>query len=142
MSCLHSGMMQNDENAQFDFEGLVVWQKSKLLKIKVRMITKKMPEEERFRLVNQLVRSSRSICALLAEGNGRFTYKDKLHFCIQARGSLFETVNHLMDAYDEGFISSDELTSLKSDCKELERILNGYIVYLRKERDLKPTSNS
>jgi four helix bundle protein len=82
-----------------------------------------------------LIRSSRSINSLIAEGHGRFTYPDQIHFCVQARGSLTETINHLTDAIDEEYITMEELTSLKIDAKEVERLINGYLIYLRKKRD-------
>ena len=56
------------------------------LKNELKEIADKFPPEEKYRLTDQLIRSSRSINANIAEGHGRFTYKDQLHFCIQARG--------------------------------------------------------
>lgn len=81
------------------------------------------------------MRSSRSINALIAEGHGRFTYPDKIHYCIQARGSLTETVNHLIDAVDENYLTAEQFALLKNNAKEIERLINGYLVYLRKKRD-------
>ena len=56
-------------------------------------------------MTDQVKRSVRSINANIAEGHGRFTYPDQIHFCIMARGSLSETINHLIDALDEGLQS-------------------------------------
>ena len=86
-------------------------------------------------MTDQLIRSSRSINSLLAEGHGRFTYADRIHFCVQARGSLSETINHLIDAFDENYIIEEKLNHYKSQGKEIERLLNGYINYLRSQRD-------
>ena len=93
------------------------------------------PSEEKFRLTDQTIRSSRSINALISEGHGRFTYPDQIHYCIQARGSLTETINHLIDAFDDGYISEEKLNYYKIKGKEIERLLNGYLVFLRKKRD-------
>ena len=90
------------------------------------------PPEEKYRLADQLTRSVRSICANIAEGHGRFTNKDQIHFCIQASGSLSETYNHLIDAYDEAYITKEQLATLKNKIDEAERLLNGYISYLRR----------
>lgn len=57
------------------------------------------------------------------------------HFCIQARGSLAETINHLIDAFDEAYITNEQLETFKTSGKEIERLLNGYLSYLRKKRD-------
>ncbi len=119
----------------FGFEELELWKKARSFKNDMAELVKTFPSEEKFRLIDQILRSSRSINALIAEGHGRFTYPDQIHFCIQARGSLAETVNHLIDAFDEGYISEDQLTSLKEKAKEIERMLNGYIIFLRRKRD-------
>lgn len=89
------------------------------------------PPEEKHMLRFQLIKSSRSVTANIAEGHGRFTYKDQLHFCIQSRGSLSETLNHLIDAFDCKYITQDQLAAYKVKYDEVERLLNGYIAYLR-----------
>jgi four helix bundle protein len=122
-------------NISFGFEQLELWKKVREFKNEIRDETRSFPAGEKYRLTDQLIRSSRSVNALLAEGHGRFTFPDQLHFCVQARGSLSETINHLIDAFDEGYISDDRLNYFKAKGKELERLLNGYISYLRKQRD-------
>ena len=51
-------------------------------------------------------------------------FKDQLHFCIMAGGSLTESLNHLID--------EEKLIYFKTIIDETERLLNGYIPYLRK----------
>lgn len=58
-----------------------------------------------------------------------------MHFCIIARGSLSETYNHLIDALDCNIITRDQLDYFKNKIEEVERLLNGYISYLRKNID-------
>ena len=123
------------EEIKFGFENLELWKKVREFKNEVSKEAKKWPSEEKFKLIDQIVRSSRSINALLAEGHGRFTFADQLHFCIQARGSLSETINHLIDAFDEKYIIEERLNYFKEKGKEIERLLNGYINYLRNQRD-------
>jgi four helix bundle protein len=123
------------EEIKFGFEQLELWKKVRELKNEVSKEARKWPAEEKFKLIDQVIRSSRSINALLAEGHGRFTFADQLHFCIQARGSLSETINHLIDALDEGYITEERLNYFKEKGKEIERMLNGYINYLRNQRD-------
>lgn len=92
------------EDLKFGFEELELWKKAREFKNEVCKEARKFPPEEKFRLTDQLVRSSRSINDLVTEGHGRFTYPDQIHYCIQARGSLTETINHLIDAFDDGYI--------------------------------------
>jgi four helix bundle protein len=116
----------------FGFEELEVWKKTREFKLEIRQLSKTFPQEEKFRLTDQIIRSSRSINALISEGHGRFTYADQLHYCIQARGSLSETIHHLIEAFDEAYISETQLFHFKKQGKEIEKLLNGYISYLRK----------
>ena len=123
------------ENTTFGFEGLEVWKKSRDFKNEIATLLKQFPQEEKYRLTDQLIRSSRSINNLIAEGHGRFTYADQLHYCIQARGSLSESFNHLIDAFDNSYITEETLDYFRIKLKEIERLLNGYITHLRKQRD-------
>ena len=123
------------EEIKFGFEQLELWKKAREFKIEISVEARKWPIEEKFRLTDQVLRSVRSISALLAEGHGRFTFADQLHFCIQSRGSLSETVNHLIDAFDEKYITEEKLNYYRTKAKEIERLLNGYITYLRTQRD-------
>ncbi len=124
-------------NNSFGFEELEIWKKARLLKIEISGTVKFFPADEKYKLAEQWIRSSRSIGALIAEGHGRFSYPDQIHFCVQARGSLAETMNHLIDAKDETYISEIALADYRLKFKELERVLNGYIIYLRTQKDLK-----
>lgn len=121
--------------SSFGFEELEIWKKTRIFKQNIALLVKTLPSDEKYRLTDQIIRSSRSINALIAEGHGRFTYPDQIHFCIQARGSLAETFNHLIDASDENYISIQQLSDLKADAKEIERMLNGYIKYLRTKKE-------
>lgn len=122
-------------SSNFGFEELELWKKARDFKNAIRKLVKQFPSEEKFRLTDQIIRSSRSINALVTEGHGRFTYPDQIHYCIQAKGSLTETINHLIDAYDEEYISNEILMPFKQNGKEVERLLNGYLIFLRKKRD-------
>ena len=120
------------DNSHQSFTELEVWKKARILKNEIFELTKLFPAEEKFRLVDQVIRSSRSINSTISEGHGRYTYKDQLHFCVIARGSLSETYNHLIDAFDCKYILVDKLEYFKTKIDEVERILNGYIAFLRK----------
>ena len=120
------------ENSHQSFTELEVWKKARILKNEIFELVKSFPSEEKFRLVDQIIRSSRSINSTISEGHGRYTYKDQLHFCVIARGSLTETYNHLIDALDCNYIPAEKLEYFKGKIDETERILNGYISFLRK----------
>ena len=121
-----------NEKSHQSFPELEVWKKARILKNEIFELTKTFPVEEKYKLTGQIIRSSRAINSNIAEGHGRYTYKDQIHFCVQARGSLSETYNHLIDAIDCKYINEDQLTYFKNKIDEIEKLLNGYIAYLRK----------
>ena len=55
------------------FYDLNVWKKSRELKNKVSKLTRTFPDKEKYRLSDQIIRSSRSVTANIAEGYGKFT---------------------------------------------------------------------
>ena len=93
-------------------------------------------KEEKFRLTDQMIRASRSVTANIAEGHGRYHYQENIQFCRQARGSLFELIDHLYVALDEEHIDNNDFNNYKSYIDEVIRLLNGYIKYLEtRKRD-------
>jgi four helix bundle protein len=116
------------------FTELEVWKHSKKIRVLVSGITKSFPVEEKYRLTDQIIRSSRSIGNNLAEGHGRFHYQDNIRFCIMARGSLSETLDHALVAYEENIINAETLQSFQAEYESCLRLLNGYIQYLKKKK--------
>ena len=116
------------------FEDLKCWQAGAKLRKEIRMLTNTFPSEERFRLTDQMIRCSRSITNNIAEGFGRFHYQENAQFCRQSRGSLSELIDHLLTAFDEKYISAEELQKFKIEITECLALLNGYINYLMKKK--------
>jgi len=115
-----------------NFEGLDVWKKTQELKNEIFILVKTFPPEEKFRLTDQLIRSSRSVCTQIAEGHGRRTNPDRLRFCIISRGSLSETLNHLIDGFDCSYLSKEQLLYFRNKITVAEKLLSGYISFLEK----------
>ena len=115
------------------FTDLEVWKKSRILRNSISELVKSFPVEERYRLTDQIIRSSRSIGNNIAEGHGRFHYADASKFLINARGSAVETIDHLIIALDEKYIKEEVFDRFKHDCEECIKMINGYINYLRNQ---------
>jgi four helix bundle protein len=77
-----------------NFKELVAWQKCRDIRRLVWELCKKFPAVEKYRLTDQMVRASRSATACIAEGYGRYHYQESIQFCRQARGSLYELIDH------------------------------------------------
>ena len=82
----------------------------------VYAFVRKFPTDERFGLSDQLRRAVVSVASNIAEGYGRETTKDFVHFISMARGSLYETSTQLELA--------ERLWNLKSDdaCDKVARV--------------------
>ncbi len=119
------------------FTELDAWKKSRILRNEVFELVKSFPGEEKFRLADQIIRSSRSIGNNIAEGHGRFHYADSSKFLINARGSAAETIDHLIIALDQNYINTDVFEKFKLQCEECMKLINGYIKYLREQSTIK-----
>lgn len=116
-------------------ESLRVWQTGREFTVYIcKSILPMLPREEKYILNHQLRRSSQSVPANIAEAHGRYHYQDAIRFCYIARGSLDETISHLLLASDLGYITHDCLENCRERWRELHRLLNGYINYLDRKR--------
>ncbi len=91
-----------------------------------------LPKEERYDLHSQILRSSRSTTANIAEGWGRYHYKENIKFLYISRGSVAEVLDHALEAKQCGYINQELLNSIRSHCEDCIRLINGYISYLKK----------
>jgi len=111
------------------FTDLEVWKKSRALRNSLSELTKSFLVEEKYRLTDQIIRSSRSVGNNIAEGHGRFHYADAAKFLINARGSAIETIDDLIIALDEKYISKGAFDTIKNDCEECIKMINGYQLF-------------
>ena len=117
------------------FTDLDTWKQARKLRIIVSEMVKHFPPEEKFRLTDQLIRCSRSISNNIAEGHGRFHYQDNIRFCIIARGSLSETLDHIIIAKDEGMLPEDTFNTFYAEHELCMKLLNGYIQFIKRKKN-------
>ena len=109
-----------------NFKELIVWQKSRNLVKDVYKLTQKFPAEERFGLTQQIRRASVSIPSNIAEGSGRGTNNDFLHFIDMANGSAFEVETQLYLALDLEYISQSEFEEVTTKLLDIERLVYNF----------------
>jgi four helix bundle protein len=68
-------------------------------------------------------------------------YQENIQFCRQSRGSLSETMEHLITAYDESYLDKITLENLNKKYKLCLKEINGYIKYLKTAK-AKPIINN
>jgi four helix bundle protein len=116
------------------FEDIIAWQKARVL---VNDLYKIIDEVEKFKkdynLKDQILRASFSIMLNIAEGFGRKSNKDFIHFLIIAHGSASEIQSALYIALDKKYINQTHFTSLYDEAGEISKMLMGLIKYLSKD---------
>jgi four helix bundle protein len=113
----------------FDFEKLVVYQKSKDFNSKIHsfLLNTKLDKNTN----DQLKRATFSIMLNIAEGSGRFTKADKRNFYIISRGSVFECAAIFDFLKDQSIISPEEFKTFYQDLEEISKMLFSMIVKLK-----------
>jgi four helix bundle protein len=114
------------------FEDLNCWKMGRELRNEVKDLIKTFPDFEKYELVSQMRRSSRSVTHNISEGYGRFHYKENIQFCRTSRGSLYELLDQFITSLDEGYINEEEYQKYKKRVNDCLAVLNGYINYLKK----------
>lgn len=105
----------------------LVWQKAMDLCVEVHNATLVFPKQEIFGLSAQLNRSVVSVPSNIAEGHGRKTTPDSIHFLYISRGSLNEVETQLTLAMRYSYLSATDHDDLLERCGEVGRMLNGLI---------------
>jgi len=115
-----------------DFRDLEIYKLALEIARDVYKITKLFPKEEKYSLTDQLQRAVASIGANIAEGFGRYHYKDKLIYCYNSRGSLYEAMYFLELAFEIGYVNEIDKTGLISRLERLAVKLNNFISATKK----------
>lgn len=112
------------ENRKFAFEKLEVYTLARVLVRDIYLLQKRLPAEERFALGDQIRRSATSITSNIAEGSGRNSPKEKIHFLEISFGSLAESFSQLQNAQDLGYISEADVEALRLQYNHVAALLS------------------
>jgi four helix bundle protein len=112
---------------------LAVFQKAYAAALDVHRLSQRLPKSEQFELASQLRRSTKSICANLAEGRGRQYGSDAefRRFVVIAIGSADETLIWLRFCRDLEYLDDAEHEELTARYQEIVRMLSGLAASLR-----------
>ncbi|HEV7646366.1 MAG TPA: four helix bundle protein [Pyrinomonadaceae bacterium] len=113
------------------YQDLIVWQKAMDLVVICYLIASSFPRDELFGLTSQLKRAAVSVPANIAEGHGRATRGEYVHFLGIAQGSLRETETHLLIAKRLGFTDPEQLQNALLHIEQVSKMLSSLISKLR-----------
>ena len=116
------------------FEDLDVYKKAREFRRRMYAAARKLPDFEKYELGRQIRRAAVSLTINIAEGHGRYHYLDEIKFQLQSRGSLAELLDDLNVCQDEDYLATAEIVELKERAKEVHRLINGYIWFLRERK--------
>lgn len=136
-----SQYFQKRRNIQFviskfkdmDFKELIVYKKAFTLAMEIFEVSKKFPKEEKYSLTDQIRRSSRSVCANIAESYRKRLYMR--HFISKLTDSdseNSETIVWLDFALECNYLGKENHTQMLQESAEIGRLLNFMIQYPEK----------
>ncbi|PIR95079.1 four helix bundle protein [Candidatus Falkowbacteria bacterium CG10_big_fil_rev_8_21_14_0_10_37_6] len=125
--------MQNEIKYFID---LKAWHKNHELVLEIYKINKQFPKEELYGLSSQIRRAVVSITSNIAEGFGRYYFKEKIRFYTIARGSATEVQNQLIIAKDLCYITKEEFNKIKVISFEGYKLICGIIVAMEKAKKI------
>ena len=116
------------------YRELIVWQKAMDLAAAIHPVAMSFPRAETFGLTSQLNRAAVSVPSNIAEGQGRRTTADFLHFLGIAKGSLNELETQVTLALRYDYLQEAAHDHLLQRSAEVGRMLNGLIEALEQRR--------
>ena len=113
------------------YRNLDVWKLAHELTLRLYRDTATFPKQESFGLTGQIRRAASSIGANIAEGCGRGTDGELRQSLQYAMGSATELDNHLLLAWDLGYLDADTYAARLEDVTRIQKMLSSFIVKLR-----------
>ena len=114
------------ETSFFMYEKLDVWKFSMDFVIKIYRLLDEFPSHEQYALTSQIRRSAISVPSNIAEGSGRMSVKEKIHFVDIANGSLHEVLCQLKIATQVGYIQESCYEDIKNQATRIAMMLGGW----------------
>lgn len=118
----------DSKDIKFSFEDLEVWQKAVDFADKVIGVVNELNgDRKHYRLIEQLESSATSVSMNIAEGKGRYSKREFVHFFYIARGSLYETITLLIIFHKRNWIDYAQLGKLKDFGGEIGKMISSFI---------------
>ena len=115
-------------------EGLEVYNCSLKISDWAWQIYLELPKTYRFHIGSQFLDAADSIGANIAEGYGRYHYKESINFNNYARGSAFETRHWLNRLFSRQLVKTEYSDELGNLLDLTIKKINGYNNYLRSKQ--------
>ena len=144
---MHINRLKNDlrmrsgyNKRMFAFEDLLVWEKAiDFAEVVIKTIDQFEAPRKHYRIIEQLESAAISVSSNIAEGKGRFSKKEFIHYLYIARGSLFETISLFLLIHQLTWIGEDKLLEVKLSGEEITKMINSLIKSIKANKS-EPTN--
>ncbi len=115
------------------FRDLEAYKMGKEIVKEVYNLLEKFPKTEQYAMCDQLRRAAVSITSNIAEGSGRTSSKEKIHFLEFSYGSLMEVLSQLDVAMDLGYISEEDFNHFENMEDRLAGLISGLRTFFERQ---------
>jgi hypothetical protein len=113
------------------FEEIISWKEARVLNCILRKMIKEKRFENNYGLRSQIERSAGSIMDNIAEGFERGSNKEFIQFLYIAKGSCGELRSQLYRAFDDGYLTKEEIDLISVSCIKISSLIYKLIEYLK-----------
>ena len=117
------------------YKDLIVWQKAIALSIEIYRLVKILPKFETYGLADQMRRAVVSIPSNIAEGKGRNSAREFVHFLSIARGSQKELETQIYLCTQLEYFTDEDASVAFNLCEEVGKMLNALIIKLQSAKN-------
>lgn len=110
---------------KYDYKQLEVYKEAKILVRMVYKLIEKFPKQEQYALCDQLRRAVISVPSNIAEGLGRYSSKEQIHFFEIAYGSLREVDCQMDIAQDLEYITEGDVRKITEQIRLVSALISG-----------------
>lgn len=128
--------------SQFSLDDFELYNTARRFRIAVYRLIRQLPVEEKYCLGTQMRRAAVSVTNNIAEGHGRWYFRENIRFCRTARGSVGELIDDFNACLDEKYGDASAVESLRGDADQLIARINSYIASLERTRQGDPPEPS
>jgi len=123
-----------EDKSFFRFRDFPVYKDALKFRKKAKMLSGKFPDKERYVLTQQLWRALDSVVLNIAEGSERYSDKDFSHFLNNSFTSLGEVIACFDLAFDDNYITKEELDNINKAGESLGKQLKAFSAYVRRQK--------
>ena len=127
--------------SQFSLDSFELYNSARRFRVATYRLIRQLPTEEKYCLGTQMRRAAVCVTNNIAEGHGRWYYKENIRFCRTARASVGELIDDFNVCVDEHYGDAALVEELHNDAQQVIARINSYIAYLGRSKQGEETDS-